>query len=92
MLITDINSAGASALTITARSDMQILIAGTWAGATVSLQKYVNSTWITVKDYTADAYDIVESIGSGVYRTFTTGSPTLICDVTFNGINGGSVA
>ena len=91
-LITDINTAGDSALRITSRSSlMQIMLNGVWSGATVSLQLNVNGSWHTVKQYTENAYDIVETVGSSVYRFSTSGSPTLTCNVSFDRSGSGQV-
>lgn len=96
-LITDINTAGASAQIINARANMmQVLINGTWNGATVNLQKRISDgTWITVQSWTDNAYDVVETIGSATYRFNTThgaSAPDLKCDVTFDGPGSGSIA
>jgi len=74
-----------SALLITSRSSlMQIMLNGVWSGATVSLQLNVNGSWHTVKQFTENAYDIVETLGSSVYRFSTSGSPALTCEVSFD--------
>lgn len=96
-LITDINTAGASAQTINARSNMmQVLVNGTWNGGTVALQKKLpDNSWVTVQEWTANGYDIVETIGSAKYRFFTTqggSAPDLKCDVTFDGPGSGTIA
>lgn len=88
-LISDINTAGASASIITAKSNlMQVLISGTWNGGTVSLEKKLpDDSWVAVQSWTDNAYDIVETVGSAQYRfnTIQGGSaPSLKCDVTFD--------
>jgi len=84
-LITDINDEGISSFNIlTLGGLMQVTIGGEWAGASVELQRKVGDTYLTVKSYSENAFDIVESAGSGLYRFKTTGSPTIICDVSFD--------
>lgn len=86
MLITDINTAGASDIEFRATSgDWQLTVAGTWNGGSVALQKYIAeaTTWATVYTLTADAQITIEALGSAVYRTSTThgGSvPVLIAE------------
>lgn len=92
-LISEINTG--SSQVITARGGlMQVLISGTWNSATIPLQKNVDGTWITVREYTEDAYEIIETVGSGQYRfgTPTGGTPSVTCDVTFDGPGSGSIA
>jgi len=90
-LITDINSAGASAEIITAKGLMGVTLNGSWNGATVSLQKLIDGSWYTIKDYTSNANDLVQSIGSATYRFSTSGTPSIICDVTFDGASSGHI-
>jgi len=85
-LITDINTSGASALTIYAGPGLfQVLISGTWSGATVALEKNVGGSWVSVRNYTEDAYEVVENVNTGSFRMTTAGSPSLVCDVIFPG-------
>ena len=92
--ITDINTSGASSQVITARGLMGVTLNGTWNSATVSLQKKIGGSWYTIKDYTANANDVIESVGSATYRFSTSGTPSIICEVTFETVNypGGEVA
>lgn len=79
----NVNTAGASANTIDAKSgSMQIAITGTWAGATVALQRYLSDgTWQTVASFTSDSFQTVDVVRDTLFRFNTTGSPTLKCDV-----------
>lgn len=95
-LITDINTAGASGFVITVRGGlMQIALVGTWNGGTVALQKRLSDdSFETVKEWTADAWPIIETVGSGTYQFFTTqggSAPVLKCDVTFASSQAGRV-
>ena len=91
-LITDINTSGASAQSIIAnRGLMQVLISGTWSGATVALEKSVSGSWVSVRNYTENAYEVIENVNSGEFRMTTAGTPSLVCDVTFAGPGGGVV-
>jgi hypothetical protein len=91
-LITDINTAGDSALRITSRSSrIQIFLNGDWNGSTISLQLNVAGSWYTVKEYDENSYDIVDVVGTVVYRFSTSGTPNIICDVSFDRSGGGQV-
>jgi hypothetical protein len=94
-IITDINTAGASALTIKPRSKlMQVLLSGVWNGASVSVQKLVGAEWVTVASYTDSAFDIIETVGSGTYRTNTIvggTAPVLVANIEFPHFSGGQV-
>lgn len=92
-LIDDINVIGDSARIITAKGLMGITLNGTWNAATVNLQKKIDGSWYTVKSYTDDANDIIESVGSGQYRFNTSGlsAPNIIADVTFDGPGNGKI-
>ena len=91
-MIPDINTSGDSAYTIHARGLMGVTLNGTWSSAVVSLQKQIDGDWYTVKDYTDDANDVIESVGSATYRFSTSGTPTIICDVTFDGPGNGRIS
>jgi hypothetical protein len=95
-VIPDINTAGASAYTINVKSPlMQVLLSGTFNGGTVSFQRQIGASWYTIASYTNSAYDIIETVGSGTYRTNTVhgGSPpVLVASVTFAHGNGGDVS
>lgn len=92
-LINDINTAGASTQElIVSDSLMQILFSGTWADATVFLEKLLpDGTWAAVASFTADEYYIVETVGSGRYRLNTSGTPDIKADVTFPSASAGRV-
>ncbi len=80
-VITDINTAGASAAVVTGlKGRLQLTIAGTWGSGSVSIQKYIASPvddYVTIKAITEDGMHIIDHIGSGKFRTFTTGTVTL---------------
>ncbi len=86
MLIEDINTAGPSGSLITTRTkSMRISASGTWNGGSVLLEvKLPDDSWAPVQTWTDDAYDIVDVIGSGTFRTNTThggSAPDLVFDV-----------
>lgn len=83
--ILDINDNGPSAQLITVRSaPMQLLLNGTWSGATVTLEKLLDDgSWNAVREWTDNAYPIIETVGTGKYRMNTSGTPSIVCDVTF---------
>lgn len=97
MLISDINTAGASGQRIISTGGLiQISVSGTWNGGTVTLQRLLSdgTTWADVTSSTDDDYFIVESIGSAKYRTNTThggSAPVLVADVIFSSGNTGRV-
>lgn len=73
MIISDINAAGASSEHINTRAGLfQLLLNGTWNGATVTLEREVDGNWLAVGSYTDNAYDIIETVGFGKYRLNTT--------------------
>lgn len=91
MLITDINTLGPSTFRIYSNSSLiSVFLNGEFNGATVSIQKLIDGNWYTLKDYTANAYDGIETVGPGVYRFSTDGAPTIICDVELEYIWSGS--
>lgn len=96
MLISDINTAGASGDTIVSTGGLvQILLNGTWNGATVNIEKQIaDDSWRTIASFTDNDFYIVESVGSAKYRTNTThdvSAPDLVCDVTFASSQAGRV-
>lgn len=73
--ITDINDAGASAISIASRNVVWELVlnanGGAWNGATVHVQRNINGSWVTVASYTDDTSQIFETSVPSSFRTFT---------------------
>jgi hypothetical protein len=95
-LISDINTAGASGSILIARSSlMQVILNGTWNGATVQLQiQMEDDSWVTVREWTDNAFDTIETVGSAKYRMFTIvpgTAPVLKCEVKFESKSAGRV-
>ncbi len=96
MLISDINTAGASGSVMVSTGGLiQILLNGTWNGGTVTVEKQISDgSWAAVASFTENDFYIIESVGSARYRTNTThaaSAPDLVCDVTFSSNQSGRI-
>lgn len=82
-MLVSVNTAGASLAKIAANNgSMQIAITGTWSGGNVKLQKRASDgSYQTIYTFTADECVTVDVVRESVYQFFTTGSPSLTCDV-----------
>ena len=87
MLVTDINTAGASSDVFTAKKRMvQLTIGGTWNSGSVYIQKYIaeDDSWLTVKTIDANGMYLIEHIGGAKFRTFTVegdSAPVLVAEL-----------
>lgn len=90
MLISDINTAGASGQVIHSEGGLiQVLLNGTWNGGTVTVEKYVeeDGTWRGIASFTDNDFYIIEAVTASRFRTNTThdaSAPVLVCEVEFS--------
>lgn len=87
MIISDINTAGASSEEWRCTdSEFQIVVGGTFNGGTVDVQQQITgtSTWVTIASITEDSKLTVEDSNYSDYRTNTThggSAPSLTAEV-----------
>lgn len=90
MLISDINTAGASGSVIATEGGLiQVLLNGAWNGGTVTIEKFVeeDGSWRAVASFTDNDFHIIEAVKQSKFRTNTThgtGAPVLVCEVEFS--------